>query len=283
MARQVDLIRRITDRVAQLGSPVVYDPGWERRGAAALSSQPGLTDHHTATAGNCRRVIRDGHGRLPGPLATWTLELDGTLVAIAAGRANHAGRGGFRGMTGNGSVLGLEIVSPGDGTPLTPAQVVTLDRLHHAAVENGVDVDGIHSHAEWTPRKTDPIAPPHGHGARSWDMAAVRDRIRNGFTDDEEDDMAPDAVVGAIEYEGGLVQLQYDGGTRFVNGARWPHGRKQAFSYQGLPAGARREPPGRPRRFPTILRDALDVRRRGFSIISTRGEQFRFPYPTRAA
>lgn len=174
MARQVELVRRIAFRVLAAGSDVVFDPGWERRGAVTFDPR-GHTDHHTGTAGDIRRILREGHGRLPGPLCNYSIELDGLLIVIAAGRANHAGRGGYRGLTGNGSVLGTEIT--GDGSGFTAAQIATNDRLHVALAQEGVDVWLQHSHAEWAAgRKHDAAGPPHGAPGRPWDMDRVRAR-----------------------------------------------------------------------------------------------------------
>lgn len=160
MARKVELVRRIGLRVLAAGGDVAFDPGWERRGATTFDPR-GHTDHHTGTVYDVRRILREGHGRLPGPLCNFSIERDGLLVVIAAGRANHAGRGGYRGLTGNGSVLGTEIT--GDGLGFTDAQVATNDRLHVALAQEGIDVWLQHSHAEWAGgRKHDAAGPPHG-------------------------------------------------------------------------------------------------------------------------
>lgn len=172
MPRQVDRIRRITERARSLGAAVAYDPGWDRRGSATFGPR-GHTAHHTGTAGDIRRILRDGHGRLPGPLCNWSIENSGLLVVIAAGRANHAGAGGYRGLTGNGSVFGTEITGPG----FTGAQLAALDLLHMALVEDGIPLELLHTHALWTPRKTDPAGPPYAaHGP--WPIKPLRERVR---------------------------------------------------------------------------------------------------------
>lgn len=173
MARQVDRIRRVTDRVRDLGSSVEYDLGWERRGAITFDPRGHLA-HHTGTARDVRRILRDGHGRLPGPLCTWSIENSGLLVAIAAGRANHAGAGGFGGLSGNSSVLGTEITGP----DFTEAQLLTLDRLHVALLEEGIPTELLGTHALWTPRKIDPAGQPYAAAGRPWPVQPLRERAR---------------------------------------------------------------------------------------------------------
>jgi N-acetyl-anhydromuramyl-L-alanine amidase AmpD len=53
---------------------------------------------------------------------------------IAAGRANHAGEGGWKGLSGNSSVYGLEIEHTGTSTlPMHRQQ--TAARIHAAMID----------------------------------------------------------------------------------------------------------------------------------------------------
>lgn len=71
--------------------------GWEtRNNGRYFSSVSGLMYHHTAGSGSDlqeRAIIRDGHAKLPGPLANFGVRDDGKIDIIARGCANHAGGG----------------------------------------------------------------------------------------------------------------------------------------------------------------------------------------------
>lgn len=90
-----------------------------------------------------------------------------------------------------------------------------------------------------------------------------------------EDEMpAPDTITAALAYRGGLVLLQWDGGTRFIerpggwqDAVAWPF--EGPFSIPGLPEDQRRIPPG----FTEIV--AND--RGGFDIIHELGAIFSYP------
>src|SRR5690606_35782864 len=81
------------------------------------------------------------------------------VYVIAAGRANHAGLGGWNGLTGNSSVFGLEIEHTGNlGTePWPERRQHTAFRVHCAFMEIiGFDINKICQHKEWAPsRKID--------------------------------------------------------------------------------------------------------------------------------
>lgn len=73
-----------------LGVHYVEMPGWTTRGRSILS--PRFTiQHHTAATRDIDAMLRDGRPGIPGPLCNWAGHNDGTVVAVAAGRANHAG------------------------------------------------------------------------------------------------------------------------------------------------------------------------------------------------
>jgi hypothetical protein len=110
------------DRIAAKGVPVEYQPGWQNRSAGSFDSDGALL-HHTAGSPNGRApslsICTYGRSDLPGPLcqALQTREADGWdhAIVIAAGRANHAGSGGWNGLTGNSRVHGLEVEHTGLG------------------------------------------------------------------------------------------------------------------------------------------------------------------------
>jgi hypothetical protein len=102
------------------------------------------------------------HGRpdLAGPLCHVVLDPHGTCHLVAAGRANHAGAGGWKGLSGNSTVFGIEAVH--DGSSRTPwpeeqlaAYVVAAGALARMA---GFGPGAICAHREWAPRrKVDPV------------------------------------------------------------------------------------------------------------------------------
>ena len=108
------LARVLTDA----GLKVAEVPGWPNRGAGDVSAILGVICHHTAGSRNGNmpslKVITEGRADLPGPLSQLGLGRDGTFFVIAAGRANHAGRGEWLGVTsGNSSFIGIEAENAG--------------------------------------------------------------------------------------------------------------------------------------------------------------------------
>lgn len=83
-----------------------------------MGAVKGVMCHHTAgpPSGNMPslRVLVNGREGLAGPLSQLGLGRDGTYYVIAAGRANHAGAGEWKGVTaGNSSFIGIEAENTG--------------------------------------------------------------------------------------------------------------------------------------------------------------------------
>ncbi len=100
------------------GLKVAEVDGWRSRGRAEMGSVRGVMCHHTAGAATGNMPTLDllikGRSDLSGPLAQLGLGRDGTYYVIAAGRANHAGAGRWRGIdTGNSSFIGIEAENTG--------------------------------------------------------------------------------------------------------------------------------------------------------------------------
>lgn len=101
------------------GLKVAETPGWRSRGRAEMGTVKGVMCHHTANPheGNMPtlRMLINGRSDLAGPLSQLGLGRDGTFYVIAAGRANHAGRGVWEGLTtGNSSFIGIEAEHSGE-------------------------------------------------------------------------------------------------------------------------------------------------------------------------
>ena len=143
-----------------LAPRVVELAGWRERGSSTFSPL-GFVWHHTAgpLSGNAPSLAICTYGRtgLPGPLCNLFLARDGTVYVVAAGRANHAGSGSWRGLTGNSSVWGLEIENTGYGTgpKAEPWSPLILDLAARIVRALRVDPDLACHHKEWTSRKVD--------------------------------------------------------------------------------------------------------------------------------
>lgn len=107
----------LPDVLKDAGLRVALVPGWETRGRE-VGPIVGVICHHTAgpRTGNMPSLntLINGRPGLPGPLAQLGLGRDGTYFVIAAGKANHAGAGSWKGVTtGNTSFIGIEAENTG--------------------------------------------------------------------------------------------------------------------------------------------------------------------------
>lgn len=157
----------------RLWVPVEEYAGWTSRGSSSFT--PGGVVCHW-TAGPCDSTGRpslhtcvNGREGLSGPLCNVYLDRAGVAVIVAAGRANHAGDGGWRGLSGNSSVLGIEAECCNAGD-WTPAQRNAYPRLV-AALLAGLhrDASSACGHNEWAPtRKID---------IHDWTMPTMRAEV----------------------------------------------------------------------------------------------------------
>lgn len=112
------------------GLKVAETPGWADRGRGPMGTLKGVMCHHTGGARPRNmptlNLLIEGRSDLPGPLSQLGLGRDGTYYVVAAGRANHAGGGVWRGVTtGNSSFIGIEAENA--GTDADPWPEVQLD------------------------------------------------------------------------------------------------------------------------------------------------------------
>lgn len=152
----------IADRCRAYGLRVVEVAGWQSRGRPYDFRPGGSVNHHTAGGpnGTCPSlggVINGFPGSAPGPLANalQSRELDGNdiIYIIAAGVANHAGVGGWRGLSGNSRVIGLEIEHIGT-IPLPDYRQKIAARFHAAMADGRWDAGMVCQHYEWAPPGT---------------------------------------------------------------------------------------------------------------------------------
>lgn len=169
----------IADRLRAAGLQVSEVSGWRTRGSTGFHPR-GVVTHHTAgsSRGNAPSLNVCVHGRrdLPGPLCHVMVARDNTCFVIAAGTANHAGRGGWRGLSGNSSVYGVEVENVGTAAESwRPDQVDTMARVAAALAGGHISADMCCLHKEWAPgRKPDPHSIDGGDHRRR--VAAILNR-----------------------------------------------------------------------------------------------------------
>lgn len=173
--------RWLADEFRVAGLKVIEVEGWKNRGRPASTGnfdpRGPVTTHHTGTTTSWRRLIPTlmtiikGRSDLPGPLAQWTVGYDGTVYVVAAGRANHAGRVGKRGVTGmpfgaDGNALALGDEVDTDGTQTMPAvqrnAIATANAVVLKHYKRGTDY--AHRHADIS-----------GNG--KWDLGSLTTRL----------------------------------------------------------------------------------------------------------
>lgn len=212
--------KRCTEIVVAMrdyGLKVVEDPGWRQRGTGRTFAPYGNLVHHDATTeamsdARALEMMRKGHSRLSGPLCNSWIDSDSTVYLVAAGNANHAGKGrstvldrikanlpprgdargwvGYDDMVGNPYLWGFECRNAGDGRDVWE-QLYAMEAAC-AAVSDvfGWTNNATIAHREWTARKPDPAG---------IDMDLFRSDMAQIRTTHEETYMDP-AVLTVIYY-----------------------------------------------------------------------------------
>jgi len=134
--------------LAAHGIPYVEEPNWRTTGRPASDFQfnpQGVLCHHTASpAGTSDRtdinVIQAGNSSAPGPISQLYIGRSGTLYLIAAGRANHGGKGIRPGWDSscqdmNELLLGIEGGNNGVGEHWSDAQTTIYGQVVNALCE----------------------------------------------------------------------------------------------------------------------------------------------------
>ncbi len=159
------------DVLKDAGLKVSPVPGWEDRGLGDVGNIVGVICHHTGVSNPQKqnmptlnslkngRKAEPGLAALPGPLAQLGLGRDGTFFIVAAGRAAHAGKGSFKGVSGNRRFIGIEAENAGTADdPWPEAQLKAYQRGVAAILKHlGKDPSFCCGHKEYAEgRKTDP-------------------------------------------------------------------------------------------------------------------------------
>lgn len=211
----VAIILAATAHLEELGYDVHFEPGWEDRGRPGSFEPQGLVCHHTADRAYgsdyaILSAIRDGIDQggswLAGPLAQFGLGRSGTVYVVAAGKANHAGPGGWGLLSGNGTVWGIEAANDGMGEPWPAEQLDAYLALAAALARfTGFGPESVCRHAEWsTAGKIDTATAPLNSGA--WIRAQVAERLAeppDPTPVPKEDDMASPFVL--LTYGSGVA------------------------------------------------------------------------------
>jgi N-acetylmuramoyl-L-alanine amidase len=166
----------IANKLRAANLRVVECAGWPTRGSSDFNPR-GSVNHHTAGSSKGKSpslngVIHGHPGSASGPLAhaLQSREPDGNDIfyVVASGRANHAGQGGWKGLSGNSSVYGLEIEHTGVD-PLPEGRQKLAARFHAALARGTYSESMVCQHREWAPRrKIDAATQVDANRFRGW-------------------------------------------------------------------------------------------------------------------
>lgn len=163
-------VLELADKLRARGLTVVEVAGWKTRGIEFPNRPDGAIRHWTAgpATGNTPslNICTNGRSDLPGPLCNTfqsrAVDANGydIVYLVASGKANHAGTGGWNGMTSNYSVLGLEIEwsGPNEAFANVRKRKLTSELIMRAMMDcaAGTNDNDCCEHREWAPtRKID--------------------------------------------------------------------------------------------------------------------------------
>lgn len=146
----------LADFLRSQGLVVVENPGWQARGVEFPGEPDTILCHHTATPARASgdlptlRLLIEGRSDLPGPLCQLALSRTGVVHVLAGGKANHAGKGAWKGQASSAHTIGIEAEHPG-GTAPWPVNQYTAYIALCAALCRYLEVgpDRVCAHREW--------------------------------------------------------------------------------------------------------------------------------------
>lgn len=195
-------------------------PGCRTRGYSSFWPLA-FVEHHDAIAARWEyppSIFADGRpppNYLPGPITNFCNTAEGIVWVIALGAANHAGAGGWRGVSGNSKAWGLEQQNAGDDVQVYPdEQIDSTVRLTAACADfSGFDAEMVCRHAEWAPsRKIDPRGPWEDGHRWQYDMSHFRALVAQGGEDDfmaTLDDKEKAALMSAVQAINGVPSFGF--------------------------------------------------------------------------
>lgn len=168
----------LADYLRSQGLVVVETAGWKTRGTPLPGKPDTIICHHTATPERAKgdlptlRLLIDGREDLPGPLCQLALSRSGVVHVIAGGKANHAGKGTWRGQSASSRTIGIEAEHPGGAASWSGSQYDAYVRLCAALCRYlEVDPNRVCAHKEW--------AQPKGRKVDvNFDMDGFRSQVR---------------------------------------------------------------------------------------------------------
>lgn len=167
----------LPDVLKAAGLKVEVQAGWETRGIADMGKVRGIMCHHTAGAATVNmptlNLLINGRPDLRGPLSQLGLGRDGTYYVIAAGKAQHAGKGSWQGVTtGNTSFIGIEAENRGIPADPWPEVQMQAYRRGVAAMLDKIGAGAIMccGHKEYA-------LPPGRKSDPSFDMVDFRAKV----------------------------------------------------------------------------------------------------------
>jgi hypothetical protein len=162
----------LPDVLRKAGLKVIEVDGWQTRGRGDIGKIEFVLCHHTAAVDRVSNapslvIVRDGDATLQGPRSQLVLGRDGAYYVVAAGKANHAGKGSWKGQVdvGNSKSIGIEAenngliqTKPKEGEPWPEVQMIAYAKGVAAILKHlGLGVDRCVAHKEYAPtRKIDP-------------------------------------------------------------------------------------------------------------------------------
>lgn len=171
----------LADRIRDKDVRVIEIAGWKTRSAGSYDPE-GTVNHHTAGSSRGRTpslaTVIYGRPDVRGPLAQVLQSREPNpaqdiAYVVAAGRSNNAGRGSWRGISGNRHVGGLEVEHTGTQR-VNPARLEIAARINAALAEapgSPRDARNTCQHFEWTTRKID------FYNLHPWTPATFRARV----------------------------------------------------------------------------------------------------------
>jgi hypothetical protein len=205
--------------VGPSGADATGSPDWRSRGrplSTGSFAPTGVLCHHTASPSGTSplsdlNVILAGNTQAPGPIAQLFIGRDAQLYIVAAGRANHGGKGKRPGIDSscadmNAHLLGIEVSNNGVGEWWPEVQTDLYARTVAALCAwYGWGTEAVYLHATTGPpsggcnSKIDPAGPwarePGLVGSTPWDLAGWRAYVSEVMTVPE----APPSWVGIPE------------------------------------------------------------------------------------
>jgi N-acetylmuramoyl-L-alanine amidase len=216
----------IANDLRAAGLRVVECDGWQDRGSSDFNPR-GSVNHHTAGSANgtcpsLNGVIHGHSGSASGPLANvlQSREPDGNDIfyVVAAGRANHAGEGGWKGLSGNSSVYGLEIEHTGVD-PLPEGRQKLAARFHAALARGLYSESMVCQHREWAPnRKIDAAEGVDPNRFRAWVAEYIKNPV--GGTESTVDPRLGQDMFAVRDTDGGIY-LAGPGVWEHLSGEEW--------------------------------------------------------------